>query len=143
MKTTATELRVHHQDDRITLEFTDTLSGVRFHSMEIPVGSYHEAFCRNMTGRGSSTITVTDKVGLQREYMKFEFPTPPDIEDYYSRGSITEDYVKEQMDLAGYSEWEPDMYFQSQDSFFTNMEKCRMARTTIRRWVEPTSTDEK
>ncbi len=69
-----------------------------------------------------------DKINKKMEHKKFEFEIGKD--SFFNRKEIAIEKIKNTCPEG----WIPDMYFSSQDSFFTKNEKD-YARCTIRRWV--------
>lgn len=70
--------------------------------------------------------------GKKLETRNFEFELPE--HNYNNRLEITRETVKKVVPDG----WTPDMSFSSRESFFTR-DKKEYARTTLRRWVEPTN----
>lgn len=94
-----------------------------------------EQTCQALSRLGETHCKVKygelKNVGKKEEYKEFIFEIPS-ISSYRreDRKTIAKEIVKEVCPEG----WEPDLYFGSQDSFFTKDDK-KYARTMIRRWV--------
>jgi hypothetical protein len=72
-----------------------------------------------------------DRVGKNMEHKRLEFQMPSGVvETAYTRDEVAAMRAKDNCPDG----WVPDLYFNSQDSYFKEMGKD-MAHCTIRRWV--------
>lgn len=132
---TKSRIQVSHQEDGVTITIQDELSSIHFHELKMSVDEFHKAFCRQGFAEGQSELRGVDKVGLKMEHQPFEFQLPPDAG--FRDVEVAKEIVKREMFKAGFRDWVPSIYFNSQNSFFKNDDGEPMARCIIRRWVQP------
>lgn len=128
-----------HKDSRgtITLEIRDCDSNSRFLKAELT----NEQVVDIMRGYGDVKAEASfyglDKLGKKMEVKILKFPLEVKVGAY---GEERERVACETVDKHIPDGWEADKYFRSQDSFFVR-DGQMYARTTIRRWVDKTKTN--
>jgi len=116
--------------DHVTIEVHDETAAVKFLTLELTA----EQFCAAL-GRlarvpcQSAKVTELDLVGKRHECKTFEFPLPD------GAGWRDKEAATAEVRRVCPEGWGPDIYFNSQNSFFDRDGK-RWAQTIIRRWVE-------
>lgn len=115
--------------DSIAITITDKDSSTAFLQMVMTREQFINATMNRLaqTEVGSAFIENIERVGkhLELDTLVVEIPKHGDTA---SAGKIAQEQCPEG--------WVPDLYFQSQNSFFTGDDRKNYARTTIRRWVE-------
>ncbi len=126
-----------NHESKIVISVYDDLSHQRFLDLEMTPEQFVNAAMNRMahTEMVSATLFNLERIGKKLETRNFEFELPDHRFD--KRVEIARETVKKVIPDG----WTPDMGFSSQGSFFTRDEKP-YARTTIRRWVEPTNEGE-
>lgn len=81
-----------------------------------------------------------EKIGKKCEVDSFIFEIPKELRGSSHSEKLTILAVWE-LEKAEMSDWTPDSYFGSQNSFFSSRDDKEFARCTIRRWVGPTKTE--
>ena len=127
--------------DSVTIMIEDENSSIQFHEIKMSSEEFFKAFINSATGRGESTTQGLKKLGKEMETKTFEF-TLPDNLNYSNRMETARERLLliewGELDVEG---WIPDMHFSNQGSFFKSKDGIEMARTIIRRWVEPQTKD--
>lgn len=118
-----------------TIKIRDNDASITF--AEIILTNDHLA---SMLSRLSNTpcevqVFELNKVGKHHECRDFIFEMPAIA--HGKAKEIAIERCKSKMEIEGLTEWEPDDYFGSQNSFFFKG-GISYARTTIRRWVYKT-----
>jgi hypothetical protein len=115
-------------NDSITVTVIDKDSSTAFLHMVLTREQFINATMNRLayTEVGSAYFENVDRVGktLELDTLVFEIPKHGDTE---SARKIAQEQCPEG--------WVPDLYFQSQNSFYIEDNKY-YARTTIRRWIE-------
>lgn len=114
--------------DSITITVYDKDSATNFLHMVMTREQFINATMNNLahTDVGSASLENIDRVGKTLELDKLVVEIPKH-EDHVAAARLVSEQCPEG--------WVPDLYFQSQGSFFSDEGKY-YARTTIRRWVE-------
>ena len=120
------------KQEGVIIEIRDQDAGEIF----LELGLTPEQFCQALARRWrvpceSAQVQGLEKIGKRQEYRSFEFPLP-----------VAEGMILPDRKINAMAEvrrlcppgWQPDEYFDSQDSFFRR-EGQQWARTMIRRWV--------
>jgi hypothetical protein len=126
-----------NHESKIVISVYDDLSHQRFLDLEMTPEQFVNAAMNRMahTEMVSATLFNLERIGKKLETRNFEFELPE--HNYNNRLEITRETVKKVVPDG----WTPDMSFSSRESFFTR-DKKEYARTTLRRWVEPTNEGE-
>jgi len=117
--------------DGVTITIKDRTSNTDF----VEVKLTPEQFCQAALGRLMITecegrVRNLDHVGLKHENKSHEFEIPENL----SYGEERKEIVRKLSIETCPEGWQPDNYFESQNSFFKKDGK-EYARCTIRRWV--------
>ena len=119
----------------ITISIVDKKANIEFAEIELSLSNFTEA----LTGMGHTdclfTVRGLANVGkvIQRKVIQYELPDC----DYSNRKEIATKIGKNLMD----DDWELDVYFGSQDSFFAKDGK-QYANTSMFRWVDKDTSNE-
>jgi len=114
-------------DDGLTIELHDSKANTQFAKIKLTPTQVTKAFSRLGYVECSIELFGLERVGLKHENKKFEFILP--VISYTEEKKIAKELVIKRCPKG----WVPDLFFNSQDSFFDKDGK-RWARTTIRRW---------
>ena len=114
------------------IELHEHQSNVMFCRIRITPEQLSAALSRHGRVECSIDVDGLDKLGKVHENKSFEF----EINDNIQRKDIIylNDLCLKALKKNNMSEWTPDLYYNSQDSFFKKDEK-QYARVTIRRWT--------
>ena len=123
------KITILFRQDGLKIEVEDGGSSVRFVDITLTQEQLCRALSREACVPCDITLSGLDKIGKTLQHRKFVFELPPD-----TNYSNKKEKAQEQIKLKCPEGWEPDIYFNSQDSFFTKDDK-EYARTTIRQWV--------
>lgn len=117
--------------DKTTIEIRDNDASVTFVKATLTPEQLSSALSRLSQTNCKAEIFAFDKVGKKHETEYFEF----DITGY---NKADEDKLwlaaNEALKKQNMSDWKPDKYFGSQNSFFSSDGKD-YARVVIRRWI--------
>lgn len=131
------------EDARLTMlinaEYTeirieDALSNTEFVKIKLTPIQLSQVLSRLSYVQCACEVQGLDKLGKKHENKSFEFEIPKSLASSDKKEQLHKLAIKSLIDNK-MDEWEPDKYYASQGTFFTNNEK-QYARTTIRRWVE-------
>lgn len=123
-------LTIAVNDDNVTIEVEDSDASIRFLKLEITPKDFCAALGRLYNSKvKKAKVCGLKYLGKKMEHKKFEFEMPKHT--WSNREKLAEITAIEKCP----NEWEPDLYFNSQDSFFQKDGK-EYAKTTIRRWVD-------
>ena len=121
---------------RTTIEIHDRVSGVMFAEIRLTDEQVVQMMSRLSFTDCDISVFGLDKIGKKMESASFEFELP----DGFQRSKGGEDNNLNRvcwyaLRASEFSLWEPQLYFGSQNSFFSKDGK-QYARTVVRRWVE-------
>ena len=123
-------------DGLVHLELKDDLSKITFVALHIT----RDLLMRALGGLAyvdcEFQAKELDKVGKTLETRTLECPVVQ-APGFMEERKGPKERALEIVTQACPDEWKPDLYFGSQDSFFTK-DGRQWCRTTVRRWVEPT-----
>lgn len=120
-------------EDGVRIELRDNASSSLFAVVKLSPTQFCQAMSRLAhTPCEKMEVFDLEKLGKTLEYKPFEFEMP--IVDFNTDRKKEADELVRKLCPKG---WTPDLYFNSQSSFFRRDEKS-FARTTIRRWVKKT-----
>jgi len=117
------------------IEVRDNSSCTNFMRVELTPEQTCQALSRLSNTPCKASAHNLDRLGKTMELKTFTFEMP--YNGYQDRKTVAAITAKKMCPDG----WTPDLYFGSQDSFFTKNGK-KMARTTIRRWVNQPTTEE-
>lgn len=119
--------------ERTTIEIRDNDSVTTFCRVELNPNQLSSALSR--VGHTPCKVSVyeLDRIGKQHQNEDFVFEIPEHLRGSQHSEKLFE-LCKIKLAVAGKSDYTPDDYFASQNSFFTK-EGQSYARTTIRRWI--------
>lgn len=117
----------------VVIEIRDSDANIKFCHVVLTTKQFCQAMGRlSHTECHSMEVFGLERVGKNMEHKKLEFQMPDSINDTgYTRDEIASMRARDNCPHG----WVPDLYFNSQDSYFKEMGK-EMARCTIRRWVQ-------
>ena len=112
----------------VKIELYDLTAGRTFAVISLTPEQFTQALSRLMYTECEIALHNLDIVGktMKMDRLTFELPTGT---DYKNRTDIAVKLAIEKCPEG----WEPDLYFNSQESFFTKDDK-NYARTVIRKW---------
>ena len=117
-------------EDGMDIELSDVASSIRFADIHLNPKQTCQALSRlGETPCEKMEVYGLDVIGKKQEHKSFEFEVPYEYTTYSKR-----EEVKRIAKLKCPKGWIPDMYFNSQNSFFKKNNKY-YARTVMRRWV--------
>ncbi len=112
----------------VIIEVHDQNAHVEFVSIKMTPENFISALGRHGYSPCEISVNALDKVGKTHESKYFEFEIP------WNKWDAKSEKVKKiAMEMCPRG-WEPDLFFSSQDSFFSK-DKKNYARTVIRRWI--------
>jgi len=114
-------------ENGMIIELRDNDASVVFAKVEMNTKQLAQALSRLGYTTCKIEVQGLDKLGKKMEIDKLVFEIP---DDWYNEKELAMTLVKEKCPEG----WTPDLYFNSQNSFFIK-DGVRFARTTIRRWV--------
>lgn len=118
----------------VSIELHDQDASITFAKISLTPEQFSLALSRLAYTRCSMEVHNLEKIGTVLETKKLEFQIPYSI--YYLCSHTERDQkLKEILEEKCPKGWKPDIYFNSQDSFFKKGGKY-YARTVIRRWVD-------
>lgn len=121
--------------DGAEIVLRDADSNINFARVKLTTDQLAAALSRLGDVECKCSVYQLDKLGKRHENKDFEFEIP----DFgYGRRDNTDKVHQLAIDALakeGMSDWTPDKYYGSQNSFFTKDNK-RFARAIIRRWVD-------
>ena len=118
--------------DGTTIEIRDEKSGAMFCELQLTNDQLASALSRMGHTPCEASVYGLDKLNKQQEVDTFEFEAFKGARS--SDADTLVEMAKSALYSADMSEWKPDSYFSSQNSFFEKDGK-RFARVTIRRWI--------
>ncbi len=118
--------------DKVEMWVEDKDSHNQFLELEMSAEAFTAALGRLAARPAKAIVRGLDKIGTAQEIKTWEFQVTDITYDsfYHERLGLAEAIAKQDCPEG----WEPDMGFNSQNSFFRKGEE-EWARTTIRRWV--------
>ena len=133
MKVSIGRVQSNCEDDYVKIDIIDSLSSRTFVNLKMTMTEFALLITGLSNCEAMGEVQHLEKVGRKMEHRSFAFEI----------GSKTVGGKKEALkaiETACPEGWEPDLGFNSQDTFFEKDGKD-YARTTIRRWVKPTAED--
>lgn len=130
MKELKGNITILGNDDGVYIEIKDKVSSIRI----VKIKMSPEDFCQAALGRLANTRCSMEvgelmKVGKKMINKSFDVALPPEA-------GIREEEIAKELTIKYCPEgWEPDLYFNSQGSFFKK-DGINYARSTIRTWVD-------
>ena len=118
--------------EKVKFEFRDEHSRVRFLVVEMDPVQFCAALGRLAHRPIKMDFRGLDKIGKVQEHRTMDFPMPEGTPRYDRTAQKM--IAREEAERLCSDGWEPDPFFNSQDSFF-DLDGFMYARTTIRRWV--------
>ena len=115
--------------DKTRIEIKDGDAAVTFIRVELTPEQLSKCLSRLSSVECKATVDNLEHVGKTHTCKRFEFPLTDDV-NYDNKKEIAKELA---VSLCP-DGWEPDLYFGSQDSFFTKGDE-QWAKCTIRRWV--------
>lgn len=119
--------------DVTRIEVRDNNANVCFLRIELTPVQLSQCLSRLANVKCNAEIVGLDKIGTTHENKSFEFEIPETLRSS-SKAKELHEIAVSKLNESGKSEWIPDKYFASQDSFFNNDGKT-FARCVIRRWI--------
>jgi hypothetical protein len=122
------------------IEIEDATASVVFARLRLSPEQLSTALGRTAMVKCEIEINGLEKVGKTHEnkYFTFEIPadlrSPAAISKYKEKRDSLHSMALAALEKEGLTEWQPDNYFSSQNSFFQKEGKS-FARCTIRRWI--------
>lgn len=116
--------------DETTIEVDDAISNTKFLIIKLTPEQLCSALSRLSHVECEAEVSGLEKLGKTHENKYFEFEIPDSLRSSSKENELWEIAVN----LLKSTEWKPDKYFASQNSFFRKDGK-QYARCTIRRWV--------
>jgi len=115
--------------EKVDIEIRDHSAAISFVRVRMTPEQWATALSRLAYTTCDVHVRGLERVGLTMENRAFTFPLPEgtDYKDQKERAI-------EEVEHICPEGWEPDLWFNSQDSFY-KLEGWPYARTTIRRWV--------
>lgn len=118
--------------DYTEIEIHDGNASQTFCRIKLTPEQLSAALSRRVYVECEIDVVGIDKLGKKHENETFEFEIMEQATKELN-GYLNQTCLKA-LNKAGMSDWTPDNYYSSQNSFFTKDGK-KHARTTIRRWV--------
>lgn len=115
-----------------TLKLYDQDAGITFVDLQLPPEEFTAALGRQAMVPCKIQVQGADRIGKKEEISTMNFELD---RDSYDRETLKQKARTKAKELCEGTEWEPDLHFSSQGSFWFDGEK-RHAKTTIRRWVD-------
>ncbi len=115
-------------EETTRIELRDGEADTTFARVELTSNQFCQALSRLSQTKCKMDVRGLDVIGKKMVHKKFEFKMPKF--NYSNREQAACDAVQEKCPDG----WEPDLYFNAQNSFFIR-DETEYARTTIRRWV--------
>ena len=117
--------------DECTMSIMDEESRILFVKVKMTPSQFTQALSRlSHTKCEKVEVFNLDKVGKKHEHKEFVF----EIGNTELKYTLWKEIAVQKAIMLCPEGWEPDLGFNSQDSFFTEDRKL-YGRTTIRRWV--------
>lgn len=130
MKLNNGRITILFDHDGMSIELHDYDASLTFAAIRLTPEQTVKAFSRLGYTECDIEVKGLDKIGSKMENKHFEFEIP-DV-GWGSKRTDTAIRIVQEVCPEG---WEPDLYFQSQNSFFSK-DGQDFARTIIRRWVK-------
>lgn len=121
-------------DDGMRLEVLDKTSQQTFLYVQVPADQISKMLSRLCSIPCRFGLHAVERVGLQQEYKTFAFPMP--AATYTNQKEVAIETVRKLCPEG----WVADEYFDRQNSFYRDG-TVEMARTMIRRYVQPSTAD--
>jgi hypothetical protein len=123
----------------VKIELRDKNATIQFATITLTPEMFTGAVGRSGRSECEIELSGLDKVGKVHENRSFEFEIPSDVrwvsKEAGRNGMVNQKALRALEDNGLAAEgWEPDNYYGSQDSFFTENGK-HFARCVIRRWI--------
>lgn len=120
---------------RTTIEIHDHESNITFAEIRLTDEQVVQMMSRLSFTDCDISVFGLDKIGKKMESTSFEFELP----EGFKRNNGDNDNVLNRvcwdaLKKSAFSTWEPQLYFGSQNSFFSKDGK-QYARTVVRRWI--------
>ena len=120
--------------DVTRLEVRDNNANTTFPRIELTPEQLSQCLSRLANVKCDAEVNGLDKIGTNHENKSFDFEIPESLRSSSKAKELYEIAVSK-LNESGKSEWTPDKYFASQDSFFYKDGKP-FARCIIRRWTK-------
>jgi len=115
------------------LEIRDDNASIKFLDIHFDEKQTCQLLSRRSNIHCDMEIYGLDRIGKKMEWDKIEFEIPENI-NYKDQDKVCYEKAKEYCLQHLTPDWEPDLSFNSQDSFFRRDNKD-YARCTVRKWV--------
>jgi len=123
------QITILADEDGVKIELIDNTSFLPFAQVKLNPKQFCQAMSRLAhTPCEKMEVFNLDNVGKNLEHKSFEFEMP---DNQYRNKEVAKDILQKICPEG----WKPDLYFDSQGSFFVRDDKP-YARTRLRRWVE-------
>ncbi len=132
-----TWLQISNRRDKVVISIEDRDAGIKFCEIELTPEQFVQALS-NANVEVDGEVMNIDKIGKKMEHKPHEFELTRDI---WQSDKLKEHARAMVLAKLKNTEWEPDLHFYSQDSFFTKDGK-KWVRTTIRRWIDKEKKDD-
>ncbi len=129
MKLRDGRITILSDNEGVDIELRDYGSSIDFVKVRLTSEQFTKALSRLSFTECEVEVFHLDLVGKTQIHKNFEFEMPDGV-SFKDEKKVAEEIVKRDCPEG----WEPDLYFGSQNSFFTKDDK-KYARTIIRRWV--------
>jgi len=116
-----------------TIEIIDSKSSTTFCNVTLTPAQLSQALSRLSHTKCDVEVHSLDRVGKKHENDRFIFEIPKELRSSSCSKELTELCIKSLNELD-MSEWKPDGYFASQDTFTEKGGKT-YANAVIRRWI--------
>lgn len=120
-------------EERTVIEIKDNKASTTFCKVTLTPKQLSQALSRLSQTECEVEVFGLDKIGKTHESKNFQFEIPKELISSSKLKELTELCVKS-LNKLGMSEWKPDLYFASKNSFIEKEGKT-YANTVIRRWV--------
>lgn len=122
--------------ERITISLIDNEASTTFAEVLLTPEQFAQALGRTSHTECEISVYGLDKIGKTHENDSFEFEIDEELTKFKRDNKYEElnDVCIKALSEAGKSDWTPDRYYASQNSFFKKDGK-QYARVTIRRWI--------
>jgi hypothetical protein len=120
-------------EEGTTIEIKDNKASITFCKVTLTPKQLSQALSRLSKTKCEIEVFGLDKIGKTHENETFQFEIPKELRSSTKLKELTELCVKS-LDELDMSEWKPDRYFASQNTFMEKDGKT-YATAVIRRWV--------
>ncbi len=117
-----------------TIEIIDSNASTTFCRIKLTPEQFSQALGRLSHTKCEVEVVSLDRVGKMHENQKFTFEIPKELKTSAKSKDLHE-LAKKNLSELEMTEWTPDEYFSSQDTFYEKDGKY-FANVTIRRWTQ-------